>query len=158
MEELGHAKTETIHFKAFLPLGLLAVAVLALVRRRGDDWEYEQAEPLTEDAPIAPVGSRRRPAARFAYAAAFTTLFFAGASFTAGAGDQTARLMDEDAAALAELGDVAAGAEPTTVEAAPAEAAPVEAAPVEAAPVEAAEAMPCRSRPSRLSRSPLRWL
>ena len=101
-------------FKAFLPLGLLAVAVLALVRRRGDDWEYEQAEPVTEEAPIAPQVTRRRPAARFAYAAAFTTLFFAGASFTAGAGDQTARLMDEDAAALAELGDVAAGVEPTT--------------------------------------------
>ena len=135
-------------FKAFLPLGLLAVAVLALVRRRGDDWEYEQAEPVTEDAPIAPQVSRRRPAARFAYAAAFTTLFFAGASFTAGAGDQTARLMDEDAAALAELGDVAAGVEPTTVEAAPAEAAPVEAAPVEAAPVEAApvEAVAGRGR------------
>ena len=137
-------------FKAFLPLGLLAVAVLALVRRRGDDWEYEQAEPLTEDAPIAPVVSRRRPAARFAYAAAFTTLFFAGASFTAGAGDQTARLMDEDAAALAELGDVAAGVEPTTVEAAPAEAAPVEAAPVEAAPVEAAEgySVPVEAEPA----------
>ena len=126
-------------FKAFLPLGLLAVAVLALVRRRGDDWEYEQAELVTEEAPTAaPQATRRRPAARFAYAAAFTTLFFAGASFTAGAGDQTARLMDEDAAALAELGDVAAGVEPaTTVEAAP-DVAPVEAAPVEAAPVEAA--------------------
>ena len=37
--------------KAFLPLGLLAVAVLALVRRGGDDWEYEQAEPVTEEAP-----------------------------------------------------------------------------------------------------------
>ena len=130
-------------FKAFLPLGLLAVAVLALVRRRGDDWEYEQAELVTEEAPLGAPVTRRRPAARFAYAAAFTTLFFAGASFTAGAGDQTARLMDEDAAALAELGDVAAGVEPaTTVEAAPAEAAPVEAAPVEAAPVEAAPVEP----------------
>ena len=34
-------------FKAFLPLGLLAVAVFALVRRSGDDWEYEQNDPVT---------------------------------------------------------------------------------------------------------------
>ena len=95
-------------WKALLPLGLLVVAVLALVRRGGDDWEYEQAEPVTDDAPTVLHAARRRPAARFALVAAFTTLFFAGASFTAGAGDQMARLLDNDAA-VAELG---AAAEP----------------------------------------------
>jgi hypothetical protein len=114
--------------KAFLPFGLLAVAVFALVRRSGDAWEYEQDELVTEEAPPALQVTRRRPAARFAYAAAFTTLFFAGASFTAGAGDQTVRLMDEDAAALAEL------SETTTTEAQPVEAAPAESVPAEAAP------------------------
>jgi outer membrane biosynthesis protein TonB len=115
--------------KALLPLSLLVVAVFALVRRAGDDWEYEQADAITEDTPQVLHVVRRRPAARFALAAAFTTLFFAGASFTAGAGDLTARLMDDDAAALANLGDVAAGTEPATSEAQPAEAAPAEAAP-----------------------------
>ena len=136
-------------FKAFLPLGLLAVAVLALVRRRGDDWEYEQAELVTEEAPTAPQVTRRRPAARFAYAAAFTTLFFAGASFTAGAGDQTARLMDEDAAALAELGDVAAGIEPTTTR--PHRPRPLRSRPLRSRPLRSRpfRSRPFRSRPSR---------
>ena len=31
--------------KALLPLGLLVVAAFALVRRGGDDWEYEQRDP-----------------------------------------------------------------------------------------------------------------
>ena len=115
--------------RALLPLGLLAVAALALVRRSGDDWEYEQDDAVTEDAPVVLQVNRKRPAARFAYAAAFTTLFFAGASFTAGAGDQAARLLDEDAAALEELGEIAPGQEPATAETPPAEAAPAEAAP-----------------------------
>jgi hypothetical protein len=102
-------------WKALLPLGLLVAAVFALVRRGGDDWEYEQAEPATETPqPLHPAG--RRPAARVALVAAFTALFFAGASFTAGAGDQTARLLDDDVAALAELGEIAAGREAVAAE------------------------------------------
>ena len=116
--------------KALLPLGLLVVAALALVRRSGDDWEYEQRDPETEDAPeVTAVRRGRGRGARFALAAGFTTLFFAGASFTAGAGDQLARLMDDDAAAL-----LAAGAETAPAEAQPAEAS-AEAAPAEAVPV-----------------------
>ena len=138
-------------WKALLPLGLLVVAVLALVRRGGDDWEYEQAEPATDDAPTAPHAARRRPAARFALVAAFTTLFFAGASFTAGAGDQTARLLEKTRAVPTRRcrAEVAAGRQ-----AVPADAQPVEAAPAEAAPAAApAELLRCRarSRPSRPS-------
>jgi outer membrane biosynthesis protein TonB len=109
--------------KALLPLGLLVVAALALVRRGGDDWEYEQRDEPAEDASevkIAAQHSRGR-GARFALAAGFTTLFFAGASFTAIAGDQLTRLADDDAASLA-------AAEPAPVEAPPAEA-PSEAVP-----------------------------
>jgi hypothetical protein len=116
-------------WKALLPLSLLVVAVLALVRRGGDDWEYEQADPATDDAPKALQSAHRRPAARFALVAAFTTLFFAGASFTAGAGDQMARLLENDAPVLAEVGEVAAGRQAVTAEAQPVEAAPAEAAP-----------------------------
>lgn len=140
--------------RTLLPFGLLAVAVLALVRRKSDDWEYETAE---DDAAVRAVplgtqtGRRRGPTARLALVAAFTSLFFAGAAFTAGAGDQLAKMLDpEDAAALQAANSEAAAAEAAApaaaVEAAPAapEAAPeaaVEAAP-EAAPAAAPEAAP----------------
>ena len=93
-----------IFFRAVLPLGLLAMAA-AILGRRPDDWEYETADE-EEAVVVAPAATerqaapRRRPAGRFALAATFSTLFFAGAAFTAGAGDQAARLLDEDAAAL----------------------------------------------------------
>src|SRR5687768_15409181 len=107
MEELGQMPRRNRFFlKALVPFGLLVVAVFALVRRGGDDWEYEQDDAATEDAPQVTQAVRRRPAARFALAASFTMLFFAGASFTAGAGDQMARLLDDDAVALENLGDV----------------------------------------------------
>jgi hypothetical protein len=124
-------------FKALLPLGLLVVAALALVRRSSDDWEYEQREVETEDTPqVAAVRRRRGPGARLALAAGFTTLFFAGAAFTAGAGDQLARLADDDAAAL-----LAAGAETAPAEAQPAEAE-AEAAPADAVPAVEAASQP----------------
>ena len=55
-------------------------------------------------------GRRRGPTARLALVAAFTSLFFAGAAFTAGAGDQLSRMLEpDDAAALqAGLADAAA--------------------------------------------------
>ena len=133
-------KRNRFFLKALLPLGLLVVAVFALVRRGGDDWEYEQNDPEIEEAPPVSSDVRRRPAARFALVAAFTTLFFAGASFTAGAGDQMARLLDDDAETLAELGEIAAGRQAATTEAQPAEAQPAEAQPVEVQPAEAAPA------------------
>ena len=84
--------------------------------------------------------AHRRPAARFALAAAFTTLFFAGASFTAGAGDQMARLLDERRCrVLTDVGEVAAGRQAMPADAQPVEAAPAEAVPA-AAPAEAAPA------------------
>ncbi len=141
--------------KLFLPLGLLAVAVLAVVRRKPDAWEYEAAaaDTAAPEAPAAvPAAARRKPAARFALAAAFTTLFFAGAAFTAGAGDQAVRLADEDAAALEaaqnlELApeDAAATAEAPAAEAVPAEPAAEPAAP-EAAPAE--QAAPAEPAPA----------
>ena len=92
-----------IFLKALLPISLLVMAILAILGRKPDDWEYErieEAEALeVTPAPGTPA-TRRRPAARFAMAAAFSTLFFAGAAFTAGAGDQAARMLDEESAAL----------------------------------------------------------
>lgn len=140
-----------IFLKTLLPLGLLAVAA-TIFRRKPDAWEYEQVvETATVPKPaVAPQVGRRRPARRFALAAAFSTLFFAGAAFTAGAGDQMVRLTDEDAAALevaALIGPAGTELEPESVapeapapEAAPAEAAPAELAPVGASP--AAEVAP----------------
>ena len=133
-----------------LPLGLLAMAA-AIFRRKPDAWEYEQiAEEVAVEKPAAAplLPARRRPAKRYALAAAFSALFFAGAAFTAGAGDQMVRLMDEDAAALEAASALtgspdagtAADPESTAPEAAPADAAPAEAAPAEAAAPEAAPA------------------
>ena len=134
--------------RMFLPFGLLAVAVLTFIRRKSDAWEYETA---AEDAEVrnVPVGSqtgrRRGPTARLALVAAFTSLFFAGAAFTAGAGDQLSRMLEPDDAAALEAGlsdaAAAAAAAPTaTVEAAPAAPEAVPAAP-EAVPA-APEAVP----------------
>ena len=143
------------------------------IRRKNDDWEYETAE---EDAAVRtmPLGSqtgrRRGPKARLALVAAFTSLFFAGAAFTAGAGDQLSRMLEPDDAAalqagLADAAAVAAEAPAATVESAPAapETAPVvapeatpEAAPAapESAPaaVESAPTGRCRRRNGRCSR------
>jgi hypothetical protein len=138
-----------IFLKALLPLGLLAMAA-AIFRRRPDAWEYERIEEdVAVDAPVAaPLTTGRRSPKRFALAAAFSTLFFAGAAFTAGAGDQMVRLTDEDAAALeaAQLtGSPAEGVAPDPESAAPEaapEAAPAQEAPAEAPPVEAAPAEP----------------
>ena len=91
-----------------MPFGLLAVAVLTFIRRRGDDWEYETAEDdaAVRDIPVGlQTGRRRSPAKRLALVAAFTSLFFAGAAFTAGAGDQLAKMLDPDDAAALEAGE-----------------------------------------------------
>ena len=92
--------------------------------------------------------ARRAATKRYALAAAFSALFFAGAAFTAGAGDQMVRLMDEDAAALeaasAPTGSpddgTAADPESAAPEAAPADAAPAAAEPAAEAAPEAAPA------------------
>jgi len=150
MEELGRMpQRKLIFLKALLPLSLLAMA-LTVFRRKPDEWEYERIEDEAEVTAAVPrvAADVRHPRRRFAYASAFTTLFFAGAAFTAGAGDQMVRLADEDAAALeaAQLSAPAApeaelapeDAAPAVSPDAPVAAAPVEEAPAEAAPTEAA--------------------
>ena len=106
--------------------------------------------------PEAAPQTQRRTTKRFALAASFSMLFFAGAAFTAGAGDQMVRLMDEDAAALEAAmltGSPESGTAPDpesiAPEAAP-ESAPAEAAPAETAPAEAAipEAAPTEAAPT----------
>ena len=88
--------------KLLLPFGLVAVVFATVLRRRGDDWEYETADQAASpaEAPPATPAAPRRKAPRYAVATAFTTLFFAGAAFTAGAGDQMVRLAEEDVAAI----------------------------------------------------------
>jgi len=129
-----------ILMKLLLPLGLLAGAVLVLWRRVDEDWEWPKGhdEPLAEPSPAVPLSPRRRPAARYALTTAFTCLFFAGAAFTAGAGDQMARMLEsDDAAALEEaLTATPAIEEPAADEAAAAEP------PVETTPAPRAEAAP----------------
>jgi hypothetical protein len=145
---------------------LLLVSAVAwlirLVRRSDDSWEYggqwsspapepvREPEVLHEEETVtgARVRARRQfPARRVAVAAAFTTLFFAGAAFTAGAGDQFARAFDPDQCQAAEDAQAAqaAAADPSSQQAQdescsqPAEAAPAPADSSEAAPAESDE-------------------
>jgi peptidoglycan DL-endopeptidase CwlO len=83
------------------------------------------------EAAVAPAARRHPFRRRFATSLAFSALFFAGAAFTAGAGNQLA--LDDSSTAAPTVVD-------TTTVAAPVDAAPVEAAPVEAAPVDATPA------------------
>ncbi len=91
--------------KAVLSLGALVALARRLVRRRGDGWEYggTMAEPASEPVPTPYPRPRPRPAARVSAIAAFTVIFFAGASFTAVAGDQAASLLEGSAATEAPL-------------------------------------------------------
>lgn len=141
-----------IILKLLLPVGLV-VALVALARRESDEWEYGHDSADESQPPASPpVRARRRPAARFALAGAMTTLFFAGASFTAGAGDQLAKLVEEDGVALEAYQAETPPAEPMVAEAPgeePAAELPTEAAPgpalepaTEVAPEAAAEAIP----------------
>src|SRR5260370_2898470 len=117
---------------------LVAGAVVWVAR-----WAVAQGETkpapidVPEDLPeaaIAPATPRRAFRKRFATSLVFSALFFAGAAFTAGAGNQLAQVDDLSTAA------------PTVVDAATVPAA-VDATPVEAAPVEAAPA-PADSAPA----------
>jgi len=90
------------------------LAALALVRRRplADDGRRPMLEPATDPVPAPQPLPRPRPAARLALVSTFTLLFFAGASFTAGAGDRVAALLEgDDTVALGEVGSIAAGVE-----------------------------------------------
>src|SRR5215208_4953082 len=139
--------------KTLLPFGLMALAAIVWRTLRtgaaaGADTQLRtirtpMSEPAGDPAPPPPRSSaRRRPAGRrLALVSAYTTLFFAGAAFTAVAGDQSARLPEEDAAWTQETepaAPVEEAAAPTQEAApAPAEEAALEAAPA-AAPAPAA--------------------
>jgi hypothetical protein len=115
----------------FLALLGWAVALMRVVRR-SDGWdEWSPAEddwmpqPLTDDdegddEPAA--AARKSPRRRVAVSLTFATLFFAGASFTAGAGDMVAKALEpaECAALMAATGegeDVCMPSEPEALDA-----------------------------------------
>jgi hypothetical protein len=122
--------------------------------RTTNDWNEPEFEPTNEpwDFPL----ERRRKRRRTALTTTFVVIFFAGAAFTAGAGDLAANALQASDACAQQANaplasddascDAASAATPEPAPAAapeaaaPAEAAPVEAVPVEAAPVEAAPA------------------
>ena len=95
------------------------------------------AQPAPEPLPEAP--ARRRPPRRFGSALVFAILFFAGASFTAIAGDQTVQLLAEDAAEVAAAPAEAPAPEAATPEAPVSEPAADEATAEEPAVAELAE-------------------
>jgi hypothetical protein len=111
-----------------LLLSALSWLVRVICRSRDvDSWEYpgstrwEPTEPviksetLETERPKKAARVTRRPlsARRVATSFAFAVLFFAGAAFTAGAGDQVARFVEGDqACAIAEAYDASAAEEP----------------------------------------------
>jgi hypothetical protein len=127
--------------KLLLPLALLALAARAWFKRNPatvvESVRTPMSEPVTDPTP-PPLRTRSRPHSlrRLALVSAYTTLFFAGAAFTAVAGDQSVGLPEEDAAWTQETAPAPEAAPEVTPEAAPTEAA----APAEA--VEAVEAAP----------------
>ena len=133
-------------FRLLVPFGVFAVALATLLGRRGDNWEYEVADQAAEvdEAPKSASPAPRRKGRRYAVAAAFTALFFAGAAFTAGAGDQMVRLADDDAAALEAASTEPAAETPASDAAADPAAAP---APEQSAAPEAAVPAPEAAAP-----------
>ena len=138
------------HFSRLLvPFGVFAVALAncwADGATAGSTRSPIRLWRSTRRANTSPTPRRKRR--RYAMAAAFTTLFFAGAAFTAGAGDQMVRLADDDAAALeaantepaAETPAPDAAADPAAAPAPEQSAAPEAAAPEAAAPAPEATA------------------
>jgi cell wall-associated NlpC family hydrolase len=113
-------------------------------------WAVAQAETkpapieVPDDIPeaaVAPAVPRHAFRRRLATSLVFSALFFAGAAFTAGAGNQLAQVDDSSTAAptVVDTTTVAAPVDAAPV-AAPVDAVPVDTTPVEAAPVEAAPA------------------
>lgn len=94
---------------------LLLLSALAwlvrTIRRTDEEWEYPDSSTRWEPSEPDSVGSEplegdererthtsrsRRPFRRVATSMSFAVLFFAGAAFTAGAGDRAARLLEEE--------------------------------------------------------------
>ncbi len=108
---------------------LLAGGLLGSLRTRSrggtESAPASARPPMLEPAgdPRPPQQPRPRPAAfRVALAATFTVIFFAGAAFTAGAGDRLAAALEgDDVVAAGEIGAVAAGEAPAAVAAAQAD-------------------------------------
>jgi hypothetical protein len=126
-----------------------AVALVRVVRRNDgwDEWSPADDEwmpqPLSDDdesddEPAA--AARRSPRRRIALSLTFATLFFAGASFTAGAGDMVAKALEpaECAALMAATGE----GEDVCMPSDPYEGVDAAAAVEEAAPDAAAESQP----------------
>jgi len=139
----------------FLSLAALALAcVSALFRRRSDeafdDPPFTTRRPLLEPASDPPPSPRPtpKPTARFAVVASFTLLFFAGASFTAGAGDEFANMLEEDVAVALTMTEPAPdGEQPAPAPEPASEPAPTPEPAPETAP-EAAPAEPAATEPA----------
>jgi hypothetical protein len=147
-------RRNVLHFAGkllFLALLGWAVALMRVVRRTDgwdewsptdDDWMPQPVsdDDDADDQPSA--AARRSPRRRVALSLTFATLFFAGASFTAGAGDLVAKALEpaECAALMAATGEGEDVCMPSESE--PLDAAATEAAATEAAAAPALEALP----------------
>ena len=135
--------------RLFLTIAALVLGGIALLRTKPEPVAVlrpPMLEPVPESAP--PPTPRPRPAlTRIALAATFTALFFGGAAFTAGAGDQVALLLDDPGVTpeQVETTELAGLPGAPADEAAATDAPPAE--PTEVAPASALEAQPAEATP-----------
>jgi hypothetical protein len=124
--------------RLFLSLEALALTDVSVLWSRRSEGTTAPRPSMLEPAPQSapPPAPRPRPAARLAVTATFTVIFFAGAAFTAGAGDRVALLLD-DTGVAEQVQPGAVPADSTLTDAAPAAAAEPEPATPEPVPAAA---------------------
>jgi hypothetical protein len=166
MPQSGSTPRRLFRLAAFLLGGLTLAALLRRHPIQHESTVYSPMSPPPLGDPLPPPlepKRRRSPALRVALAGTFVTIFFAGAAFTAGAGDTVAKLIQQEneptvVAAEAASQEAAPAVDPsaapaeetapaTDTTAAPVEqpaptpdpgVAPVETVPVDTTPVETA--------------------
>jgi cell wall-associated NlpC family hydrolase len=113
-----------------------------------DDVPFDDAARRAGDFELELTRARRAPRSRrFATSLAFASLFFAGAAFTAGAGNELVSSHTDEPAAVAAAPEAAPAAEPAAAPAAAPEAAPAAEPAPEATPA-APEAAPADAAPA----------
>ena len=135
--------------RLFLSLEALALTDVSSLWSRRSEASTAPHPPMLEPTPESapPPAPRPRPAARIAVTATFTVIFFAGAAFTAGAGDRVALLLD-DTGVAEQVQPGAVPADSTLTDAAPAAATESEPATSEPVPSEPLSSEPILSEPA----------
>ncbi len=142
-------KSGSVTFERCLIAAGVVVSVAAWWRKieplpeEPDDVPFDDAARRAGDFELELTRARRAPRSRrFATSLAFASLFFAGAAFTAGAGNELVSSHTDEPAAVAAAPEAAPAAEPAAAPAPEVTPAAPEAAPADAAPAATPEQAP----------------